>query len=699
MEFASPVQRRLETIRSHLDTSPADDQSSLFLNATASSASPFLNKDGYSVVLPEKLDTGRWNVYRSAKSPTKLVSRFQDHPEIGTLHDNFVYAVETYPENKYLGTRVRSDGTIGEYSWMTYAETASERQAIGSGLLFHGINQGACVGLYFINRPEWLVVDHACAAYSFISVPLYDTLGPDAVKFVVNHATLQAIFCVPQTLNILLSFLAEIPSIRLIVVVGGADEHLPSLPQGSGVNIVSYQKLLTQGRSSLLPFSPPKPEDIATICYTSGTTGTPKGVVLTHGNLIANVAGSSVEAEFLPSDTYISYLPLAHIYERANQVMAVYGGVTVGFYQGDVLKLMDDFALLRPTIFCSVPRLYNRIYDGITSAVKSSGVIKQRLFQVAYNSKKQAIINGRSPSAFWDKLVFNKIKEKLGGRVRFMGSGASPLSPDVMDFLRVCFGCSVREGYGMTETSCVISAMDDGDNLSGHVGSPNPACEVKLVDVPEMNYTSEDQPYPRGEICVRGPIIFKGYYKDEEQTREILDGDGWLHTGDIGLWLPGGRLKIIDRKKNIFKLAQGEYIAPEKIENVYTKCRFVSQCFIHGDSFNSSLVAIVSVDPDVMKDWAASEGIKYEHLGQLCNDPRVRKAVLAEMDDLGREAQLRGFEFAKAVTLVPEPFTLENGLLTPTFKIKRPQAKAYFAEAISKMYAEIAASNPMPSKL
>jgi long-chain acyl-CoA synthetase len=430
---------------------------------------------------------------------------------------------------------------------MTYGEAASERQAIGSGLLFHGVNQGDCVGLYFINRPEWLVVDHACAAYSFVSVPLYDTLGPDAVKFVVNHANLQAIFCVPQTLNILLSFLAEIPSIRLIVVVGGADEHLPSLPRGTGVTIVSYQKLLSQGRSSLHPFSPPKPEDIATICYTSGTTGTPKGVVLTHGNLIANVAGSSVEAEFFPSDVYISYLPLAHIYERANQIMGVYGGVAVGFYQGDVFKLMDDFAVLRPTIFCSVPRLYNRIYDGITSAVKSSGVVKKRLFEIAYNSKKQAIINGRTPSAFWDKLVFNKIKEKLGGRVRFMGSGASPLSPDVMDFLRICFGCSVREGYGMTETSCVISAMDDGDNLSGHVGSPNPACEVKLVDVPEMNYTSDDQPYPRGEICVRGPIIFKGYYKDEEQTREILDGDGWLHTGDIGLWLPGGRLKIIDR--------------------------------------------------------------------------------------------------------------------------------------------------------
>ncbi|XP_010546702.1 PREDICTED: long chain acyl-CoA synthetase 7, peroxisomal isoform X2 [Tarenaya hassleriana] len=696
MEFSSATQRRLETIRSQLAPSPVDDQSPLSFNTTAS---PFNHGENYSVVLPEKLDTGKWNVCRSVRSPMKLVSRFPNHPEIGTLHDNFLHAVTLYPDNKYLGTRVREDGTVGEYKWMTYGETASARQAIGSGLRHLGIHQGARVGLYFINRPEWMVVDHACAAYSYISVPLYDTLGPDAVKYVVNHADVQAIFCVPQTLNMLLSFLSEIPSVRLIVVVGGADEHLPSLPPGSGVTIVSYQKLLSQGRSSLQPFCPPKPEDIATICYTSGTTGTPKGVVLTHANLIANLAGFSLVVEFFPSDVYLSYLPLAHIYERANQVLSVYYGVAIGFYQGDNLKLMDDLAALRPTVFCSVPRLYNRIYDGIINAVKTSGVLKERLFRAAFNSKKQAIMNGRNPSPIWDRLIFNKIKEKLGGRVRVMASGASPLSPDVMDFLRVCFGCMVREGYGMTETSCVISFMDEGDNESGHVGSPNPACEVKLVDVPEMNYTSDDQPYPRGEICVRGPIIFKGYYKDEEQTKEVIDGDGWLHTGDIGLWLPGGRLKIIDRKKNIFKLAQGEYIAPEKIENVYTKCKFVSQCFIHGDSFNSSLVAIVAVDPDVLRDWAASEGIKYEHLAQLCNDPRVRKAVHAEMDDVGGEAQLRGFEFAKAVTLVAEPFTLENGLLTPTFKIKRPQAKAYFAEAITKMYAEIAASESLPSKI
>ncbi|XP_057960478.1 long chain acyl-CoA synthetase 7, peroxisomal isoform X2 [Malania oleifera] len=598
-----------------------------------------------------------------------------------------------------MGTRIRGDGTIGEYKWATYGEAGTARSAIGSGLLYNGLSNGACIGIYFINRPEWLVVDHACSAYSFVSVPLYDTLGPDAVKYIVNHAGVQAIFCVSQTLNTLLSFLPEIPSVHLIVVVGGFDGFLPSLPSTTGVNILPYSELLNQGKINLQPFCAPKPEDIATICYTSGTTGTPKGVVLTHGNLIASVAGTSISIKFYPTDIHISYLPLAHIYERTNLILGVYYGGAVGFYQGDNLKLLDDIAALRPTTFCSVPRVYNRIYAGIKNAVNTSGILRRRLFNAAYNSKKQAIMSGRNSSLMWDKLVFNKIKEKIGGRVRIMTSGASPLSPDVLDFLRVCFGCPVIEGYGMTETSCVISSMDESDNLCGHVGSPNPACEVKLVDVPEMNYTSEDQPYPRGEICVRGPIVFQGYYNDEIQTKEIIDNDGWLHTGDVGLWLTGGRLKIIDRKKNIFKLAQGEYIAPEKIENVYAKCKFISQCFVYGDSLNSCLIAIVCVDQDVLKEWAASEGIKYQDLGQLCNDSRARRAVLADMDAVGREAQLRGFEYAKAVTLVLEPFSMENGLLTPTFKIKRPQAKEYFAKAISTMYAELSASDVKLQKM
>ncbi|GLJ14196.1 hypothetical protein SUGI_0227800 [Cryptomeria japonica] len=690
--------RRLQKISAHLNASANESNLNGRLSTNSTSGEYYID-EGYSVILPEELQTGKWNVYRSIRSPLKLVDGFQHHPEIGTLHDSFVNAVNSYHDFKYLGTRIRMDGTVGEYKWMTYGEAGTARTAIGSGLVYHGIPKGACIGIYLINRPEWLVIENACASYSYISVPLYDTLGPDAVKYIVNHADIQVVFCVPENLSNILSFLSDLPSLRLIVVIGGTEQHMASVQSKGGVGVISYSNLQDQGHSNPQPFRPPLPADVATICYTSGTTGTPKGAILTHGNLIASLAASLLSIKLSSVDVYISYLPLAHIYERLNTLGMTFSGAAIGFYQGDHQLLMDDLAVLRPTVFASVPRLYNKIYSGILNSVRMSGSIKERLFNVAFNAKKQAIMKGKAPSGIWDKLVFNKIKAKLGGRIRMMVSGASPISPEVIDFLRVCFGGRVSEGYGMTETTCLISLSEEGDNLSGHVGPPNPSCEVKLEDVPEMNYTSDDKPYPRGEICVRGPSVFKGYYKDDIQTQEILDRNGWLHTGDIGLWLPGGRLKIIDRKKNIFKLAQGEYIAPEKIENVYAKSKFIAQCFVYGDSLNSSLVAIASVEPDILNEWATSEGIKFENLSQLCSDPRAKAAVLADMDALGRDAQLRGFEFVKAVTLVAEPFSLENGLVTPTLKIKRPQAKAKYAKAISDMYLALEQSSLPRSSL
>ncbi|BBH06566.1 long-chain acyl-CoA synthetase 7 [Prunus dulcis] len=417
MESLPAPQRRLHAIHSHLLPPSTDHPPHSHLHANLT-AGEFAHGHGYSVVLPEKLHTGKWDVHRSARSPFNLVSRFADHPQIGTLHDNFVRSVEVFRDYKFLGTRnrwmelwrvswfvlcsliVRNFNSFSMYKWMTYGEAATAREAIGSGLRFHGLEKGACVGLYFINRPEWLIVDYACSAYSFISVPLYDTLGPDAVKYAVNHAGVQAVFCAPQTLSTMLTFVSEIPSVQLIVVVGGMDEHLPSLPSTSRVKLISYLKLISQGRSNLQPFCPPKPEDVATICYTSGTTGTPKtsllvlivflypllplkkGVVLTHGNFIANAAGFCHAVTFYPSDIYISYLPLAHIYERTNQIISVYYGVAIGFYQGDNLKLMDDLVALRPTLFCSVPRLYNRIYAGIANSVKKSGTLRRDCFKL-----------------------------------------------------------------------------------------------------------------------------------------------------------------------------------------------------------------------------------------------------------------------------------------------------------------------------
>ena len=580
---------------------------------------------------------------------------------------------------------------------MTYAESGEARTAIGSGLLHLGVPLGAHVGIYSINCVEWALVDAGVHAYGGTSVPLYDTLGPDTVQYIANHAELAAIACSIDVLGKVLEVLPECPTVKVVTVYGTRPhQRLPDVPAGSGAKILTIDRVKALGYKYPAPHRPPRPSDIALINYTSGTTGVPKGAVITHGALVANAAGAAimVHEQFVIngdiSFRHISYLPLAHIYERFNFTLQTYFGGAVGFYRGNVLELLEDVEMLAPTMFSSVPRLYNRIYDKVLAQIESANPIARKLFWTAFHSKKSAIesgdLSGGKLAPLWDRLVFSKIRAKLGGNVLLLTSGASPISTEVFTFLRVCFSCAVLEGYGMTETACLISLTPLSDPTSGHVGAPSPCCEVKLADLPEMNYTNADEPYPRGEICVRGPTLFSGYFKDEAATKEAIDEDGWLHTGDVGMWIPGGRLKIIDRKKNIFKLAQGEYIAPEKIENVYLRSPFVLQAFVYGNSLKAQLVAVVVPDPDYLLPWAGERGLPKD-LGALCTHPQVQAAVFKSMQEEGRVSGLKGFEQVAAVRLVPEPFSTENGLMTPTFKIKRPQAQAAFQDAIAEMYS------------
>ncbi|PNW74853.1 hypothetical protein CHLRE_12g507400v5 [Chlamydomonas reinhardtii] len=654
----------------------------------------------FSIALPEKLTPdGPWSVYRSATSPFQLVSTYPppaDH--VRTLHDNLEYAASKFPHMPYLGWRKRDDkGRLGAYTWMTYAQASDVRTALGSGLMQLGLQPKSAVGIYSVNCKEWLLYDYALHAYGMVSVPLYDTLGPDAVEFIANHAELAAVGVSAAVLPTMLTVLHRCPTVRLLVV-WGASGPLPDPPAGaSHCRLMTLEAVEGLGRRHPRAHLPPKPSDIATLCYTSGTTGTPKGAVLTHGNLISNAAGTAtLLTESSPGDRHLSYLPLAHIYERVNIVLLTYLGAAVGFYSGNVQELLEDVTVLKPQIFASVPRLWNRIYDRVMLAVQTGSPLARGLFERAYAHKRACLAKGDPVGGRWgrlyDRLVFSKIRAKLGGELKYMISGASPISEEVMSFLRICFGAVVLEGYGMTEAACTISTTRAEDLTTGHVGAPNPAVEIKLVDIPEMGYTARDSPYPRGEICVRGPSVFAGYYKDEAQTRDVLDGDGWLHTGDVGAWLEGGRLKIIDRKKNIFKLAQGEYIAPEKIENTYTRSPMVLQVFVYGDSLRSQLVAVVVPDPEVLVPWAKERGIAGS-LPELCANPHVRDAVLKSMQEQAREAQLRGFEQVHTIHLFPEPFSVENDMLTPTFKLKRPQAKARFQEELDAMYAAMPATH------
>ncbi|KAK7500899.1 hypothetical protein BaRGS_00007779 [Batillaria attramentaria] len=391
--------------------------------------------------------------------------------------------------------------------------------------------------------------------------------------------------------------------------------------------------------------------------------------------------------EIRTDDVMISYLPLAHSYERLLHGVIYASGAQIGFFQGDVRKLMDDIKELQPTLFPCVPRLLNRFYDKVMTGVNSS-VIKKFLFSMALSSKekelKRRIIRKDS---MWDKIVFKNVQAALGGRVRLITTGSAPLSPKVLGFLRCIVGCPLLEGYGQTESHAISALQLVGDDTVGTVGPPLSCNAVKLVDIPEMDYYAKDN---KGEVCVKGPNVFRGYLKDEEKTREALDKDGWLHTGDVGQWVENGTLKIIDRKKHIFKLSQGEYIAPEKIENVNIQCPLVAQMYVHGDSLQSCLVGVVVPDPDVLPGFAQERFKLSGSFEELCQNPDVKKCILESLTDLGRKSGLTSLEIVKDILVYPELFSVENGLLTPTFKAKRQELAKFFKPQIEDMYRKMA---------
>jgi long-chain acyl-CoA synthetase len=284
------------------------------------------------------------------------------------------------------------------------------------------------------------------------------------------------------------------------------------------------------------------------------------------------------------------------------------GGGRIGYYSGDPLKILDDLQVLKPTIFPSVPRLFNRIYDRIIAGVKEQSASKQWLFNKAVSSKTYYHARDASYNhKFYDTVVFAKMRNLLGGNVTLMCTGSAPINGDVLNYLKVVFGCPIIEGYGATESSAPISATWKNDPLAGHVGGVLPCLKLRLKDIPEMEYFSTDET-PRGEVCVWGANVFKGYFKNDEKTKEAIDEQGWLRTGDVGLIYPNGSLKIIDRAKNIFKLSQGEYIAPEKLENVYIQCPLIQQVYVYGCSLQSYLISIATAEPAQVKKWATEKG-------------------------------------------------------------------------------------------
>ncbi|CAG8503813.1 3668_t:CDS:2 [Racocetra fulgida] len=585
---------------------------------------------------------------RNACSPDKLLDF---PPEATTLYENFLLGVKVSGDSKFLGHRPIINGVAQPYVWETYSEIQQRVANFGSGLCNLGLKTKEFLGFFSINTPEYVIADLACNQYNFISVTLYDTLGAEALKLIINQTGLEFVFTTSNKGRTLLDMKESLPTLKTIIISDDVDQDFIKRANELKVQLVDFMTVENDGKSHKTEEVNPKPNDIATICYTSGTTGMPKGVVLTHKNLMATICSTIFLGEkgklikFKKDDVHISYLPLSHVYEKVIEITFIYAGAAIGFYQGDTLKLLDDIAELKPTVFFSVPRLLNRIYDKLFASVKEKSRVAHWMFTTAYNAKKIGLSKGKIDHWLWDKLVFSSVRERLGGRVRTIVSGAAPISPDVMDFLKICFSANVFEAYGQTESA--------------------------------------------GALSVVRHSVFKEYYKEPQKTKEVLDKDGWCHTGDIGMWDELGRLVIVDRIKNIFKLAQGEYIAPEKIETVYCKHNLVAQAFVYGESLQESLVGIIVPDCDALILWAKQNNLEKHTFEELCKLPEIKKHILQTLVNHGKINDLKGFENVKNICLISESFSVENDLLTPTFKLKRHQARIKFQKEIETLYSEI----------
>ncbi|KAF5741359.1 long chain acyl-CoA synthetase 8 [Tripterygium wilfordii] len=641
--------------------------------------------------------------------------------EATTMAALFEQSCKKHSTDRFLGTRklisrdfvTASDGRkfeklhLGDYEWQTYGEVFNRACNFASGLIKIGHNVDTRATIFSETRAEWLIVCQGFFRQSITIVTLYASLGEDALIHSLNETQVSTLICDSKQLKKLAAISSSLETIKNVIYIedeGTTDDSSFSGSMGSWT-VFSFSQVEKLGKENPVTASLPSKNGIAVVMYTSGSTGLPKGVMITHGNMVATAASvKTVIPKLGSNDVYLAYLPLAHVLELAAESVMLCAGCAIGY--GSAFTLTDtsnkikkgtqgDASVLKPTLMAAVPAIIDRVREGVLKKVEGKGGLAKRLFDIGYN-RRLAAVEGSWLGAwgveklFWDIIVFKKIRDVLGGHLRFMLCGGAPLSGDSQRFINICMGAPIGQGYGLTET-CAGAAFSEWDDTSvGRVGPPLPCCYIKLVSWEEGGYMSSDKPMPRGEVVIGGLTVTAGYFNHPEKTNEVYKVDErgirWFYTGDIGQFHPDGCLEIIDRRKDIVKLQHGEYISLGKVEAALASSNYVDSIMVYADPLQHYCVALIVPAREVLENWAREADIKYEKFPELCERAKTVCEVQQSLSKVAKSAKLNKFEIPAKIKLLADPWTPESGLVTAALKIKREQLKAKFKDELQKLY-------------
>jgi long-chain acyl-CoA synthetase len=583
--------------------------------------------------------------------------------------------IQKFPAKDAL--RIKRNGQVQTYSYRRVGESIT---LLTYGLKAQGLKPGDRIAILSNNVPEWIMTDFALFCLHGVVVPLYQTLPPAQLAFILKDAGASGIFVQnQQQYDKIKEIKSGLPRLKFIF----SFENWAGKPE----QIMTFDKLLENGRSYQQKdpdffrqtIETIDPLELCSLVYTSGTTGEPKGVMLNQKGFIVDIINAESVLNLYADDVFLSFLPLSHLYERlAGHWCPLYRGATIHYAQS-IETVIQDIAEARPTVMVSVPRLYEKVAATVYEQIEQSSALKRKLFYWALNTGlkyHEKRIEGRVSKVLEkkyrlaDKVVFSKIKTKLGGRFRCPIAGGAPLSVDTLKFFEA-IGLRIVEGYGMTETHLIITLTAPGKTKYGSCGKPIPEVQVRIA--------------PDGEVLVKGETLMTGYYHRPDLTQEVIDREGWLHTGDIGYLDEDNYLFLTDRKKNIIVTSGGKNVAPAPIEHMLKTSRYIDEVCLVGNR-QRFISALIIPNYELLKKWARGQNIDAANLQEFLNHEKVNQLIWAEIEE--KQKSFARYETVKKFVLLAEPFNIDKDELTPSLKIKRSVVEKKYADIISRMYRE-----------